>query len=125
MTAAVLGRVDNLEPSCHPGSPTGGTGMKFSYVYIVTNKPRGVLYIGVMSDLVRRISEHRQSLIPGFSKRYNLVRLVWYEVHEDITVAIQREKSLKRWYRDWKIALVEESNPEWRDLFFEMSGLSP
>jgi putative endonuclease len=98
--------------------------MRFSYVYIVTNTPRGVLYIGVTSDLVRRISEHRQSLIPGFSKKYNLTRLVWYEVHEDIRLAIQREKNLKRWYRDWKIALVEESNPEWRDLFAEMSGLA-
>ena len=98
--------------------------MQFSYVYIVTNKPRGVLYIGVTSDLVRRISEHRGSLIPGFSKRYNCTRLVWYEVHEDIIVAIQREKNLKRWYREWKMALIEKSNPEWRDLFFEMSGLS-
>jgi putative endonuclease len=99
--------------------------MKFSYVYLVTNKPRGVLYIGVTTDLVRRVSEHRQSLIPGFSKRYNCTRLVWYEVHEDVRAAIQREKSLKRWYREWKIALVEESNPSWRDLFFEMSGLAP
>jgi putative endonuclease len=98
--------------------------MKFSYVYIVTNKRRGVLYIGVTTDLVRRISEHWQSLIPGFSKRYNLTRLVWYEIHEDVCVAIQREKSLKRWYRDWKIALVEKENPEWRDLFEEMSGLT-
>jgi putative endonuclease len=99
--------------------------MQFSYVYLVTNKPRGVLYIGVTTDLIRRVSEHRQSLIPGFSKRYNCTRLVWYEVHEDVRVAIQREKSLKRWYRDWKIALVEKSNPNWRDLFFDMSGLAP
>ncbi len=99
--------------------------MKFSFVYIVTNKPRGVLYIGVTTDLVRRISEHRQSLIPGFSSKYNCTRLVWYEVHEDVRVAIQREKSLKRWYRDWKIDLVERENPTWRDLFFEMSGLVP
>jgi putative endonuclease len=98
--------------------------MKFSYVYIVTNKRRGVLYIGVTTDLVRRISEHRQSLIAGFSKRYNLTGLVWYEVHEDVRAAIQREKNLKRWYRDWKIALVEKDNPEWRDLFEEMSGLT-
>jgi putative endonuclease len=62
--------------------------------------------------------------IPGFSKKYNLTQLIWYEVHEDIRLAIQREKNLKRWYRDWKIALVEESNPEWRDLFAEMSGLA-
>ena len=83
-----------------------------------------MLYIGVTTDLVRRVSEHRQSLIPGFSKRYNCTRLVWYELHEDVRVAIQREKNLKRWYRDWKIALVEKSNPAWRDLFFEMSGLA-
>ena len=99
--------------------------MKFSFVYIVTNKPRGVLYIGVTTDLVRRISEHRQSLIPGFSSKYNCTRLVWYEVHEDVRVAIQREKSLKRWYRDWKVSLIERDNPSWRDLFFEMSGLAP
>ena len=98
--------------------------MKFSYVYVVTNKRRGVLYIGVTTDLVRRISEHRQSLIPGFSKRYNLTRLVWYEIHEDVRAAIRREKNLKRWYREWKIALIEKSNPEWRDLFEEMSGLT-
>ena len=99
--------------------------MQFSYVYIVTNKPRGVLYIGVTADLVRRVSEHRQSLIPGFSKRYNCTHLVWYEMHEDVPAAIQKEKSLKRWSREWKIALVEKSNPMWRDLFFEMSGLAP
>ena len=99
--------------------------MQFSFFYIVTNKPRGVLYIGVTTDLVRRVSEHRQSLIPGFSKRYNLTRLAWYEVHEDVRAAIRREKNLKRWYREWKLALVEEGNPEWRDLFFEMSGLAP
>jgi putative endonuclease len=98
--------------------------MQFSYVYIVTNKPGGVLYIGVTSDLVRRISEPRGSLIPGFSKRYSCTRLVWFEVHEDITMAIQREKNLKRCDRDWKVGLIEKSNPEWRDLFMEMSGLS-
>jgi putative endonuclease len=101
-----------------------GSAVQFSYVYIVTNKPRGVLYIGVTGDPVRRISEHRGSLIPGFSKRYNLTRLVWYEVHEDIRAAIQRGKTLKRWRREWKLALVEQSNPEWRDLFAEMSGLA-
>jgi putative endonuclease len=100
------------------------TAMQFSYVYIVTNKPRGVLYIGVTSDLVRRISEHRESLIPGFSRRYGCTKLVWFEVFEDIRPAIQREKNLKHWLRDWKIALVDEHNPTWRDLFFEMSGLS-
>jgi putative endonuclease len=99
--------------------------VRFSYVYIVTNKPRGVLYIGLTSDLVRRISEHRGSLVPGFSTRYNCTRLVWYEIFEDITLAIQREKSLKRWLRGWKIELVEAYNPGWRDLFFDMSGLDP
>jgi putative endonuclease len=99
--------------------------VKFSSVYIVTNKPRGVLYLGVTTDLVRRVSEHRQSLIPGFTRRYNCTRLVWYEIHEDVRTAIQRETSLKRWYRTWKVELIERENPTWRDLFFEMSGFRP
>ena len=84
-----------------------------------------MLYIGVTTDLVRRVSEHRQSLIPGFSKRYNLTRLVWYEVHEEAQGGDPGREDLKRWYREWKLALVEEGNPEWRDLFFEMLGLAP
>jgi putative endonuclease len=77
----------------------------------------GTLYIGVTSDLSRRIWEHREGLIPGFTKRYGCKRLVWYEPHEGMVEAIQREKSLKRWPRDWKINLIERENPDWADLY--------
>ena len=86
-------------------------------VYIVTNKPRGVLYVGVTSDLERRIWEHRNGLYRGFTDSYNCKRLVWYEDHDEITEAIHREKRLKNWNRAWKIQLVEEMNPGWDDLF--------
>lgn len=87
------------------------------YVYIVTNRPRGVLYIGVTSDLQGRVSEHRQGLSGGFTGKYKCRTLVWYERHEGIESAIAREKSLKRYNRDWKIELIEEFNPAWDDLF--------
>jgi len=86
-------------------------------VYIVTNKPRGVLYVGVTSDLERRIWEHRNGLYRGFTDSYNCKRLVWYEDHDEITEAIHREKRLKNWNRAWKIKLIEEMNPGWEDLF--------
>ena len=91
-----------------------------SYVYIIADFRRGRTYIGVTNDLVRRVYEHREGLICGYTKRNSLKRLVYYEKHEDITVAIQREKSLKRWYRDWKDALIEDRNPEWLDLWEEI-----
>jgi putative endonuclease len=94
--------------------------MKGGWVYILTNKPRGTLYIGVTADLPRRLEEHRLSLRPSFAARYNLDKLVWCEFIEDIAVAIQRETSIKRWLRAWKIELIERSNPEWRDLSGEM-----
>ena len=90
------------------------------YVYITTNQKHGTLYIGVTSDLERRIHEHREGLTPGFSSTYGCSRLVWYEEHDSIGTAIQREKSLKRWYRQWKIALIEAMNPEWRYLYLEL-----
>ena len=86
-------------------------------VYILTDKPRGTLYIGVTSNLPHRIHQHRQALIPGFTKRYGLNRLVYYERHELMTAAIQREKSLKRYSREWKCNLVERENPHWDDLY--------
>jgi len=88
-----------------------------SAVYIVASARHGTLYIGVTTDLVRRISEHRQEFIPGFSKKYGCKRLVWFEPHESIVSAIQREKSLKRWPRDWKTNLIERDNPDWDDLY--------
>lgn len=93
--------------------------MKFSYVYILTNKPFGTLYIRVTSNLERRIQEHKCKLVPGFTKEYDLNMLVYFETHEDINNAIQREKNMKRWYRDWKIDLINKHNPEWKDLALE------
>ncbi len=90
------------------------------YVYIVTNHKHGTLYIGVTSDLARRIHEHREAGTPGFASKYGCRQLVWYEEHFDIAGAIQREKSLKRWYRKWKIDLIENVNPDWRDLYDEL-----
>lgn len=90
------------------------------YVYIVTNRKRGTLYIGVTSDLERRIFEHRKGKTPGFTSKYGCNQRVWYEEHQRIGTAIQREKSLKRWYQQWKIELIEKVNPDWRDLYFEL-----
>jgi putative endonuclease len=92
------------------------------YVYIVTNRQDGVLYVGVTNDLLRRVSEHRSHQVRGFTVRYNLTRLVYYEVHETAPLAIQREKNLKHWSRAWKVALIERTNPEWRDLFDEVAS---
>ncbi|MBB2670947.1 UNVERIFIED_ORG: putative endonuclease [Rhizobium esperanzae] len=90
------------------------------YVYIVTNQKNGTLYIGVTSDLERRIYEHREGRTPGFAWKYGCTRLVWYEEHWDIGSAIQREKSLKRWNRQWKLDLVEAMNPGWDDLYLTL-----
>ncbi len=90
-------------------------------VYMLSNRRNGVLYLGVTSDLARRIDEHRAGTVSGFSKRYNLHRLVWVEVHNSISEAIAREKQLKKWRRQWKIELIESMNPEWRDLAAELS----
>jgi putative endonuclease len=87
------------------------------YVYILTNKLSGVLYIGVTNDLIRRISEHREGLIGGFTQKYKTKRLVYFEEFEYIDKAIEREKQLKHWDRKWKIELIEAVNPEWQDLF--------
>ena len=86
-------------------------------VYMLTNRMRGTLYIGVTSPLSRRMWEHREGLYRGFTKTYGLKRLVWYEPFEDMSNAIQREKSLKRWPRQWKINLIERENPHWDDLY--------
>jgi putative endonuclease len=85
------------------------------WVYIMTNRPNGVLYIGVTSNLPRRVWEHRENLIPGFTRRYNLHRLVYAERHEDIRTAIQRERTMKHWSRAWKIDLIAGKNPTWND----------
>ena len=91
------------------------------YVYILTNKRHNVLYIGVTSDLVRRITEHKEKAKTGFTSQYNVTLLVYYESTNDITVAIHRETCLKRWKREWKERIISEQNPTWRDLFAEIS----
>lgn len=89
---------------------------KTYYVYILTNKPYGTLYIGVTNDLKRRVEQHKQKTIDGFTKRYRLDCLVYYEQTTDITSALKYEKKLKKWNREWKITLIEQQNPEWKDL---------
>ena len=91
-------------------------GMRQYYVYILTNKTNKVLYIGAINNLVRRIFEHKNKLVEGFTKKYNLSKLVYYEVTNDIYSALEREKQLKNWHRDWKINLIDSFNPMWKDL---------
>jgi len=86
-------------------------------VYIMASRKHGTLYVGVTSDLRNRVAQHREGSIPGFTQRYGVKRLVWYELHEGIANAIQRETSLKRYRREWKINLIEDANPNWDDLF--------
>jgi len=86
-------------------------------VYILASERNGALYIGVTSDLVKRIWEHRNGLVEGFTNRYSIHHLVWYELHGTMESAIQREKRLKGWKRSWKIHLIEKSNPSWEDLY--------
>ena len=85
-------------------------------VYILASKRNGTLYIGVTSDLVKRIWEHRNNLVDGFTKHYDVHQLVWYELHESMESAIEREKRLKEWKRVWKLELIESANPYWQDL---------
>jgi len=91
------------------------------FVYILTNPGRTVFYIGVTNNLSRRIYEHREKMVEGFSKKYNCTIIVYYEFHETIKEAIIREKQLKNWRREWKLNLIRESNPELRDLWQEVS----
>lgn len=91
--------------------------MKKMFVYIITNEKNGTLYIGVTNDLVRRIYEHKNKLVEGFSSKYGLNKLVYYEVFEGPENAIQRETVLKRWNRNWKKDLIENFNPDWKDLY--------
>ena len=92
------------------------------YVYLLASKKHGTLYLGVTNDIVRRGYEHRTKLVPGFTARYGVDKLVWFEIYNDVTTAIAREKQLKKWRRDWKIRLIEENNSEWVDLYPEISS---
>lgn len=86
------------------------------YIYILASKENGVLYIGVTNDIQRRVLEHKQKINLGFTNRYNISKLVYYENHDKILLAIKREKQLKKWKRRWKIELIESVNPDWLDL---------
>ncbi|MGB8634436.1 MAG: GIY-YIG nuclease family protein [Rhodanobacteraceae bacterium] len=96
--------------------------MKQAAVYILASKPRGTLYVGVTSDLIKRVREHREGLVAGFTKRYGIHRLVYFEQTDSITSAIEREKQLKRFRRAWKLELIESSNPDWEDLWPTILG---
>ncbi|MGQ3890088.1 GIY-YIG nuclease family protein [Legionella sp. CNM-1927-20] len=86
------------------------------YVYILANKKYGTLYTGITSNLIQRISQHKAELVERFTKKYSIYRLVYYEIHLDVYEAITREKRIKKWYRQWKINLIEQHNPQWLDL---------
>jgi putative endonuclease len=90
------------------------------YVYILASGRNGTLYIGMTNDLIRRVSEHRQEMIPGFTRTYHIHTLVYFEQGNDVGGVIKREKQLKTWKRKWKLALIEQTNPEWNDLWDEI-----
>jgi putative endonuclease len=90
---------------------------KHGYIYIMSNKQNGTLYVGVTSDLIKRIHEHKNHFIEGFTSKYSLNNLVYYEIFENIENAILREKQIKKWNRAWKLKLINEFNPNWRDLY--------
>lgn len=94
--------------------------MRSYYVYILAKHRHGALYIGMTNDLVRRVHEHREGFVDGFTKRYGIKQLVYFEQHATAASAIQREKTLKHWSRDWKIRQIEKTNPTWRDLYDEI-----
>ena len=91
-----------------------------AYVYILASQKNGTLYTGVTSDLIKRVWQHKNNVVEGFSKKYHVHLLVWYEVHNEIENAITREKQIKEWKRLWKLELIEKTNPTWRDLYIEI-----
>ncbi len=92
------------------------------FVYILANRRNGTLYIGMTDDLVKRIWQHRNDIIPGFTQRYDVKILVWYERHESRKSAFARERQMKKWNRAWKLELIEKTNPDWRDLWDELNA---
>jgi putative endonuclease len=92
------------------------------YVYLMASRKHGTLYLGVTNNLVRRVYEHKSKAVRGFTARYNVDRLVWFECDDDPTNAIEREKDIKKWRRNWKIRLIEEVNPQWDDLYDGITG---
>jgi putative endonuclease len=97
-------------------------GGKQFYVYMLASRLGGTLYVGVTSDLVRRVWEHKNHVVPSFTSAYGVTKLVWFEVYEEAEAAIVREKRLKDWKRDWKIELIERTNPYWHDLYEDIAS---
>jgi putative endonuclease len=91
------------------------------FVYLMASRKDGTLYLGVTRDLIRRVYQHKTKAAPGFTSRYDVDRLVWFETYDDPATAITREKEIKEWRRDWKIQLIEKSNPDWKDLYPEIT----
>ncbi len=96
--------------------------MKQYFVYILASARNGTLYIGVTNNLIRRVWEHKEGKIEGFTQKYNVHILAYYEVYQDVKEAITREKAIKAWKREWKLELIEGMNPEWKDLYEELAG---
>ena len=94
--------------------------MKFPCVYILASRREGALYVGVTADLAQRVWQHKSDFVKGFTSRYNIHSLVWYEAHDSMESAIAREKAIKKWRRQWKIELIEQNNPDWRDLYSDI-----
>lgn len=95
---------------------------KYFYVYILSNKRKGTLYIGVTNNLLRRVIEHRLKIVKGFTEKYEVINLVYFEIYKYADKAIEREKKLKKWNRDWKIILIEKENKEWKDLLYTIAS---
>jgi putative endonuclease len=95
------------------------------FVYLLCSRRNGTLYCGVTNSLLRRVYEHKCKQVEGFTRKYGVDKLVWYEPHDDINEAIIREKRIKRWRRQWKLNLIEQENPKWRDLYWELGGVDP
>ena len=91
------------------------------YVYVLASKRTGTLYVGMTDDLVKRVWQHRNGMVEGFTKSYGVKMLVWYEAHQTREAAFARERQMKKWNRDWKLELIEKMNPSWRDLWDEMA----
>ncbi|HNB26549.1 MAG TPA: GIY-YIG nuclease family protein [Alphaproteobacteria bacterium] len=91
------------------------------WVYILASRPRGTLYVGMTTDLLRRVTEHREGVVEGFTKDYGVKTLVYYEAHDSLEAAVERERRIKRWARAWKIDLIRSRNPDWHDLFDDLS----
>ena len=92
------------------------------FVYIIASERHGTLYVGVTNNLIRRVYEHREKITPGFTSKYNVNRLVWFDQTDSIEAAIQHEKRLKHWQRAWKIEMIEKANPQWEDLYLSLLG---